>query len=79
MQILSEMARKGYATAASVLERVLRTRPPVEEDVDDEFARILARAVTSRSVYEHRDFGGWSHRLCRLVGGARLRPTREPG
>lgn len=43
MQILSEMARKGYATAASVLERVLRTRPPVEEDVDDEFARILAK------------------------------------
>jgi hypothetical protein len=41
LQILSEMARKGSVTAASVLERVLRT--PEEANVDDELDRILRR------------------------------------
>jgi hypothetical protein len=41
LQILSaEMARKGSVTAASVLERVLRTQEE-ETNVDDELDRIL--------------------------------------
>jgi hypothetical protein len=40
LQILSEMARKGSVTAASVLERVLRAQAE-ETNVDDELDRIL--------------------------------------
>jgi hypothetical protein len=39
LQILSEQARKGSVTAASVLERVLRKQAE-ETDVDDELERI---------------------------------------
>jgi hypothetical protein len=42
LQILSEMARKGSVSAASVLERVLRARAE-ETNVDDELDRILRR------------------------------------
>jgi len=41
LQILSEMARKGSVTAASLLERVLRKKAEEEMDVDAELGRIL--------------------------------------
>jgi hypothetical protein len=42
LRILSEQALNGSVTAAVALERALRARPRVEEDVDDVLARILS-------------------------------------
>ena len=43
LRILSEQAKNGSVTAAVALERALRTKPPAEENVDDELARILGQ------------------------------------
>ena len=43
LQIPSEQALNGFATAAVALERALRTSPQVEEEVEDEFAHILSK------------------------------------
>jgi hypothetical protein len=43
LRILSEQAKNGSVTAAVALERALRTKPPAEENVDDELAHILGQ------------------------------------
>ena len=43
LRILSEQAKNGSVTAAVALERALRSKPPAEENVDDELARILGQ------------------------------------